>query len=124
MAERVEERKDGSLSKERGPETERNGKNEEQSISGQLDQRPGAEVRGQTKREAESGEDEGLGSETRLDRPRSARGGRRRGETGEREEARDHDGQSGEKAPEMAHTSQRSPSPPPTHPHTSTMGLV
>lgn len=71
----------------------------------------------------ESGEDEGLGSETRLDRPRSAKGHRRTVETGEREgegevQAEDH-------LPEP-HPSQQSPSPPPpiTHPPPPPMGLV
>ena len=70
----------------------------------------GSEVRVQERRELESGEDEGLGSETRLERPSSARGHRRHGETGEREEVEEQ-----ERAGE---TTQRSPSPPPPPPTT------
>ena len=82
------------------------------------------------RREVESGEDEGLGSEIRLDRPRSAKGHRRRVEMGER----GGEGKGGENktsddpVPEPTLTSQQSPSPPPisTHPQPPSppVGLV
>lgn len=74
-----------------------------------------------------SGEDEGLGSETRLDRPHSARGHRRHVETGERVREREGEGevQAEDHLPET-HPSQQSPSPPPpiTHPPPPPIGLV
>ena len=78
------------------------------------------------RRDGESGEDEGLGSETRLDRPRSAKGHRRRVETVERKGEEGADIQSEEHLPET-HPSQQSPSPPPTITHPpapAPMGLV
>lgn len=75
------------------------------------------------RRGEESGEDEGLGSETRLDRPRSARGHRRQAEMGEKEG--EGEAQLEDHLPET-HPSQQSPSPPPpiTHPPPPPMGLV
>ena len=62
------------------------------------------------RREGDSGEDEGLGSETRLDRPHSARGHRhRRVETGEREGEREEEG-GADNVPETATTQQPSQS--------------
>lgn len=84
--------------------------------------RPDPVVR-EGRRAEESAEDEGLGSETRLDRPRSAKGHRRRVEMVEREgegevQSKDH--------LQETHPSQQSPSPPPpiTHPPPPPMGLV
>ena len=92
----------------------------------------GSEVRVQGRRDAESGEDEGLGSETKLDRPPSARGHRRHVETGEREEGGDQ-GRETERGGEekVLEPTQQSPSPsspPPTNttvdPQPHSLGLV
>ena len=91
-----------------------------------------SEVRVQGRREEESGEDEGLGSETKLDRPPSAGGHGRRVETGEREEGVDQERETerggGEKVLEPTQQSPSPSSPPPTNttvqsqPHS--LGLV
>ena len=91
-----------------------------------------------------SGDDEGLGSETRLDRPRSAKGHRKRPimdppeekakeEEEEKEEEEGGGGGGGEQgvsdgAPMEAHPSTQSLSPPPppplTHPPSQPAGIT